>query len=49
MVTHDSHIAGFGDKVINLLDGRITDITINSNAKLNFETNHGKTEVQEHA
>ena len=27
MVTHDSHIAGFGDKVIHLLDGRITDIT----------------------
>ena len=49
MVTHDSHIAAFGDKVINLLDGRITDITINSEAKLNFETNHGKTEVQEHA
>ena len=49
MVTHDSHIAGFGDKVINLLDGRITDITINSDAKSNFETNHGKTEVQEHA
>ena len=44
MVTHDSHIAAFGDKVINLLDGRITDITINSEAKLNFETNHGKTE-----
>ena len=34
MVTHDSHIAAFGDKVINLLDGRITDITINSDAKL---------------
>jgi len=49
MVTHDSHIAAFGDKVINLLDGRITDITINSDAKSNFETNHGKTEVQEHA
>ena len=30
MVTHDSHIAGFGDKVIHLLDGRITDITINA-------------------
>jgi hypothetical protein len=30
MVTHDSHIAAFGDKVINLLEGRITDITINS-------------------
>ena len=49
MVTHDSHIAAFGDKVINLLDGRITDITISSEAKLNFEINHGKTEVQEHA
>ena len=49
MVTHDPHIAAFGDKVINLLDGRITDITINSDAKSNFETNHGKTEVQEHA
>lgn len=49
MVTHDSHIAAFGDKVINLLDGRITDITINSDAKSNLKTNHGKTEVQEHA
>jgi putative ABC transport system ATP-binding protein len=49
MVTHDPHIAAFGDKVINLLDGRITDITINSDAKSNFESNHGKTEVQEHA
>jgi len=29
MVTHDPHIASFGDKVIHLLDGRITDITIN--------------------
>ena len=31
MVTHDAHIASFGDTVINLLDGRITDIQINSN------------------
>jgi len=30
MVTHDPHIAEFGDKVIHLLDGRITDITINA-------------------
>lgn len=30
MVTHDQHIAEFGDKVIHLLDGRITDITINA-------------------
>jgi len=29
MVTHDQHIAEYGDKVIHLLDGRITDITIN--------------------
>jgi len=49
MVTHDSHIAAFGDKVINLLDGRITDIIINSDAKSIFESNLGKTEVQEHA
>ncbi|MEA4915680.1 MAG: ABC transporter ATP-binding protein [Christensenella sp.] len=30
MVTHDQHIAEFGDKIIHLLDGRITDITINA-------------------
>ena len=29
MVTHDPHIAEFGDKVIHLLDGRITDISLN--------------------
>ena len=29
MVTHDTHIADFGDKVIHLLDGRITDISLN--------------------
>ncbi len=33
MVTHDPHIASFGDKVIHLLDGRITDITINPTDK----------------
>ena len=49
MVTHDSHIAAFGDKVIHLLDGRITDITINADAKSIIESNLGKTEVQEHA
>lgn len=49
MVTHDSHIAGFGDKVISLLDGRITDIQINSDAKSNSELNIQETEVQEHA
>ena len=30
MVTHDSHIAEFGDTVVHLLDGRITDITTNA-------------------
>ena len=30
MVTHDQHIAEFGDKIIHLLDGRITDIVINA-------------------
>jgi len=29
MVTHDQHIAEYGDKVIHLLDGRITDISLN--------------------
>jgi putative ABC transport system ATP-binding protein len=29
MVTHDPHIADFGDKVISLLDGRIMDIQTN--------------------
>ena len=30
MVTHDPHIAEYGDKVVHLLDGRITDLTINA-------------------
>ena len=30
MVTHDPHIAEYGDKVVHLLDGRITDISINA-------------------
>ena len=30
MVTHDAHIAEYGDKVIHLLDGRITDIITNN-------------------
>ena len=38
MVTHDPHIAAFGDKVINLLDGRITDIEITPAAKNFFES-----------
>lgn len=29
MVTHDPNMALYADKVINLLDGRVTDITIN--------------------
>ena len=30
MVTHDAHIAEFGDTVVHLLDGRITDIITNA-------------------
>ncbi len=30
MVTHDAHIASFGDKIIRLLDGRITEIELNA-------------------
>jgi phosphonate transport system ATP-binding protein len=45
MVTHDSHIAEFGDKVIHLLDGRITDITINAkNSTLQNEPRVRETE-----
>ncbi len=33
MVTHDAHIAEYGDKVIHLLDGRITDIAINGSTE----------------
>jgi len=29
MVTHDQNIAEYGDKIIHLLDGRITDVVIN--------------------
>ncbi len=46
MVTHDSHIAAFGDKVIHLLDGRITDITQNpANSAAQIEPNVRETEV----
>ncbi|MDR0841727.1 MAG: ABC transporter ATP-binding protein [Christensenellaceae bacterium] len=34
MVTHDPNMAAFADKVINLLDGRITDIQCNARAKI---------------
>jgi len=33
MVTHDAHIASFGDKIIRLLDGRITEIELNAEHK----------------
>ena len=46
MVTHDQHIADFGDKVIRLLDGQITDIEINPDAKNLFKHNIQETEVQ---
>ena len=38
MVTHDSHIASFGDKVIHLLDGRITDVALNEPAPKELTT-----------
>jgi len=46
MVTHDAHIAAFGDKVISLLDGRITDIKINSEARSIDTSNIREAEVQ---
>ena len=45
MVTHDSHIADFGDKIIRLLDGRITDIEIRTNHEATNEPEIRKTEV----
>ncbi len=49
MVTHDAHIASFGDKVINLLDGRITDVALNEPApkelSMQNEPNVRETEV----
>ena len=45
MVTHDAHIASFGDKIIRLLDGRITEIELNAeHRELNI-----REEVQLHA
>jgi len=32
MVTHDPNMAAFTDKAINILDGRITDIQVNTKA-----------------
>ncbi|MEA5047982.1 MAG: ABC transporter ATP-binding protein [Eubacteriales bacterium] len=46
MVTHDQHIADFGDKIIRLLDGQITEIEINPDAKNLFKHNIQETEVQ---
>ena len=46
MVTHDSHIASFGDKVIHLLDGRITDITLNQHNQ-NTDTKQDEPSVRE--
>ncbi len=45
MVTHDPHIASFGDKVIHLLDGRITDIAINESPML--ETMQHEQDIRE--
>jgi len=51
MVTHDSHIAGFGDTIISLLDGRITDIQTNLQhpEKTKNEPDVRETEVKENA
>ena len=50
MVTHDSHIASFGDKVIHLLDGRITEITRNTaQSTAQIEPNIQETEVKKDA
>ena len=44
MVTHDPNMAEYADKVINILDGRITEIRINPNPltanKTHSEANH---------
>ena len=38
MVTHDNYLAGFGDKIIKIIDGKIIDIVDNKdNAKRAFE------------
>ncbi len=51
MVTHDPHIADYGDKVINLLDGRITDIQTNLQhpEKTKNEPDVQETEVKKDA
>ncbi len=42
MVTHDPHIADFGDKIIRLLDGRITDMKSKQNMKTQTNRKFGK-------
>jgi putative ABC transport system ATP-binding protein len=50
MVTHDPHIADFGDKIIRLLDGHITDIEINPRREeYQNEPEIRKTEVKKDA
>ncbi len=51
MVTHDQHIAGFGDKIISLLDGQIIDIQTNLQhpEKTKNEPDVQETEVKENA
>ena len=50
MVTHDPHIADFGDKIIRLLDGQITDIEINPKKEVDQnEPQVRKTEVKKDA
>ena len=33
MVTHDSNVAAYADRIVHLLDGRVTEITINDHSK----------------
>lgn len=50
MVTHDPHIADFGDKIIRLLDGHITDIEVNpKREEYQNEPEIRKTEVKKDA
>ena len=50
MVTHDPHIADFGDTIIRLLDGQITDIEVNpKKEEYQNEPQVRKTEVRKDA
>jgi putative ABC transport system ATP-binding protein len=40
MVTHDSNMAAYADRIIHLLDGKVTEITINDHSKATMEGTH---------